>query len=331
MTLQALIADPEAPSAPPAPAAAPEAAPCENCGAPLAPGQGWCLECGSAAAGVLGRGPSWRQAATVIGLTVLIVAGAVAASYAALSHQAKRATTAPKIVAYTPPPAAPATPVTPPAATATPKLPKLPAATPKPVVPKLPVAAAPRAAATVPPARATPPPAAPKAKPRAAAPSGGQTNSTGQTGNTILLDPNAASTYNPGNLPDSSFGDPSLAIDGDQTTAWTYTLDPSTAGRTAVGLAIDLKTPHRVRSIKTIVTSPAMAVEYYGANGASPPPAITDPGWTKLAARPVLKHRTTVALATGGRTYRWLLVWITHAPPKVTTGSVGIAELSVLR
>ena len=37
----------------------------------------------------------------------------------------------------------------------------------------------------------------------------------------ILLDTNAASTYNPYNYPESEFGDPSLVIDGETGTAWT--------------------------------------------------------------------------------------------------------------
>ena len=37
----------------------------------------------------------------------------------------------------------------------------------------------------------------------------------------ILLDTNAATTYNPSNYPESGFGDPGLAIDGEPSTAWT--------------------------------------------------------------------------------------------------------------
>jgi hypothetical protein len=324
--VQALIADPEASrEAPPEPVVAPATRPCANCGAPLEPGQGWCLECGTAAPGSLGSGPGWRQALTVIGLTLLIVGGAVAASYAALSSQSKRATTAPKIVAVAPtpaPPAAPATPATPPAATAPAVPPKAPATTIKP----LPL---PKATAT--PKAAVPPIVTPTPTPTKTTPStGGHSNQTGQVGRAILLDPNAASTYNPYNLPDTSFGDPSLAIDGDSTTAWTYTLDPSTAGKTAVGLTVDLKSPQRFQSLKIHVTSPGMTVEFYGANG-DLPVSITDPAWTHLANRGHIKKQTSVALKTAGKTFRWLLIWITHAPGSATTGTVGVAEVAVVR
>jgi hypothetical protein len=177
-----------------------------------------------------------------------------------------------------------------------------------------------------------PPVTTPVPTPKAPKPStgGGHSNQTGQVGRAILLDPNAASTYNPYNLPDASFGDPSLAIDGDPTTAWTYTLDPSTAGKTAVGLMVDLKSPQLFGSLKIHVTTPGMAVEFYGANG-DPPVSITDPAWTHLATRSHIKKQTSVSLKTAGKTFRRLLIWITHAPAGTTTGALGVAEVSVIR
>jgi hypothetical protein len=297
---------------------------CANCGTPLAPGQDWCLECGTAAPGSLGGGPSWRQALTVIALTLLIVGGAVAASYAALSSQSTRATTAPRIVAVTAPqPAAPAAPATPAPTTTTPAVPKLPPAATK--IPPLPKAT-PTPKAVIPPVT-TP---APTHTTPAPSTGGRHSNQTGQVGRAILLDPNAASTYNPYSLPDASFGDPSLAIDGDPTTAWTYTLNPSTAGKTAVGLMIDFKSPQLFQSLKIHVTSPGMGVEFYGANG-DPPVSITDPAWTHLATRSHIKKLTSVSLKTAGKTFRRLLIWITHAPGSTTTGAVGIYEASVIR
>lgn len=329
MTVQALIADPEAPPRPPAPVL--DTRPCETCGAPLARGQGWCLECGSAAAGALGRGPNWRQALSVIALTLLIVGGAVAASYAALTHQSKRATTAPKVVAATPPPA------TTPPVTTTPVAPKAPTTAVKPVAPKVTPTATPAPAPAATPAKPVAAPAVPT--PSAAKPSapksstgtgGGQSNKTGQAGRTILLDPNAASTYNPYSLPDASFGDPSLAIDGDPSTAWTYTLDPATAGKTTVGLVIDLKSPQRLGLLKLHVTSPGITTEIYGANGQLPV-SLADPAWIHLATRAHVKSEAKMTLKTAGKSYRRVLIWITHAPPGKTAGNIGIAELSLVR
>ncbi len=53
----------------------------------------------------------------------------------------------------------------------------------------------------------------------------------------LLLDTNAASTYNPYNYPPANFGDPSLAIDGDASTGWTAQVEPAVAPKLAEGAA----------------------------------------------------------------------------------------------
>ena len=63
---------------------------CEACGATMAPGQDWCLACGTAVRGRLGERTGWRAGATVVGVVLLLVAGAVTAGYAALSGDANR-------------------------------------------------------------------------------------------------------------------------------------------------------------------------------------------------------------------------------------------------
>src|SRR3954464_7418979 len=61
---------------------------CAGCGAPMAAEQDWCLSCGTAAPGRLGERPGWRAALTVLAITLLLVAGSVAAAYAALTSDA---------------------------------------------------------------------------------------------------------------------------------------------------------------------------------------------------------------------------------------------------
>src|SRR3954465_9138243 len=93
----------------------PELRTCKSCGATMEPGQDWCLACGTAA-GRRGGRPGVRSMSAVLGLTGLLLAGAVAASYAALSGDQTippTQTAPPSQVAPTPPP--PAT--TPPGAT----------------------------------------------------------------------------------------------------------------------------------------------------------------------------------------------------------------------
>ena len=97
-------APPEAPEAqPPAGALA-----CGTCGAEMAPEQDWCLNCGAAAPGRLGDRSGWRAFSTIAVLTALLVLGAAAASFAALSSDKRKpaiATAPPAQVAQAAPPA----------------------------------------------------------------------------------------------------------------------------------------------------------------------------------------------------------------------------------
>src|SRR4051795_1052869 len=120
---------PGAPPAPPAerppeePAVEPGARTCKSCGATMEPGQDWCLACGTAA-GRIGTRPGARSAMTVFGLTALLLAGAVGASYAALREDQTvppSQSAAAAQVAQAPPAATTAPPAatTPPASTST--------------------------------------------------------------------------------------------------------------------------------------------------------------------------------------------------------------------
>ena len=113
------------------------------------------------------------------------------------------------------------------------KPPKIPlTATPTPTTPST----SPRTTPTTPAATRTTP------KPRHRAPPRRAPAPKNHNRPSILLDTNAASTYNPYNYPESDFGDPSLTIDGDTTTGWTAQVEPATAPKMAEGVLIDLKT-----------------------------------------------------------------------------------------
>jgi hypothetical protein len=300
----------------------PTASPCPNCGAQLAPAQDWCLQCGAGGPGSVER-PGWRSAAAIAIATAVLALVAAAAGYAALSHKRPPAPVRTTTVAQaTPPAGAPgATPPTTQApVTPTPTTPPLAPGIATP--PKIPLKAT---TPTVPTTTTPPTPAGEEtnngSKTKSTTPTGG--SGSEKTPEPILLDTNAASTYNPYSYPAASFGDPSLAIDGDPSTGWTAQINPATAPKLAQGVLIDLKTPHRLSALKLVTTTPGMTVQVYGANGKAEPSSITDPAWAALSRSVTIhKRHPRLGLRQSKQSYRFVAVWISRAP----ASSVGTPE-----
>lgn len=304
-----------APGTPPVPA--PEtpvalAHTCKRCGAPLAEGQDWCTNCGAGAPGAL-SGTGWRPAAGVLIGVVALLLVAAAAAYAALKKsEPKRPATV--TIARVAPPAAPPAASTPttvvPTTPTTIKAPKIPLATPTPKIP---------AVKPVTPSGGTSPSTGGESESESSSTSTSTTKSesTGEASkpSAILLDTNAASTYNPYALPASYFGDPSLAIDGEPATGWTAQVDPATAPRMAVGLLVDFKTQRRVGSVEVITSTPGMTIQIYGANGTAVPTTITARAWHQLQnATKMAKKHESFKLKDSAHSYRWITLWISRAP-----------------
>ncbi|HEY2216501.1 MAG TPA: hypothetical protein VGH21_03335 [Solirubrobacteraceae bacterium] len=305
---------------------------CAKCGAPLDDGQDWCLQCGAGAPDSLRtRTPTWRSAAVILTTLALLVAGAVGAAYAALSKGEPKA--AVTTVAQVPAPATtPSTPATtlPPAATGT-----------TPAKIGVPTTIKPAAPPKIPLASPTPTPSVPAVTPTG---SGGSTPTTSTPKATnpstpvgeahpeaLLLDTNAAATYNPYNYSAANFGDPSLAIDGDSSTGWTALVEPSVAPKMAEGLVIDLNEPRKLSAAGLSTTTPGMTVQVYGANGEAPPTSITDPAWIALTPAIVAKKKharikfggsTAAGQAAAKKAYRFIVLWISQAP----AGAVGTPD-----
>ena len=352
-----LLADPpsaapekQAPGAPPedgAPQTQPDAAPapraCARCGSAMGSGQDWCLECGAGAPDSLSQRGSWRVPAAVIGALAILIAGAAAAAYAAWSGgsgkrgaaalaQARApsaASSLPSASAGAPPGSAGALRKPPTlnlktgAAGAVPGLkikpPKIPLTTLTPKTAPLGGGSA-GATTTTPPSskgtgsKGTSPGTSPS-KQSGGAPAEGPTP--------ILLDTNAAATYNPYSYPAERFGDPRRAIDGDSSTAWTAAVDPAVAPRMAEGLVIDLKSARKLGSLTVITSTPGMTAQVYGANGQSLPGTITDPSWVRLSgAKAIDKRHMKLTLRESTKTFRFVLLWLSKAAP-VRGGTIG--------
>lgn len=311
---------------------------CAACQAPMLPDQDWCLSCGTAAAGRLGTRPGWQSVNTVAAITLVLIVGAVAAAYAALSgdanHDAGKAAPAsavpvPGQVAQVPDAAPTTPPVTSTPATTPPVTPPVtkPGATAKPVVPVVPSAPV----VPVTPAPVTPvTPSTSGSTPTT--PSTSTSTSTSTTPTTVALTKidlgaDAMSKYEPSKRSTSST-DPADAYDGDPKTAWSITT-PADGFDMQVGLLIDLDSAKNVKEIDLGTTTPGGRVEVYGAVGSALPPDILDTRWEHVLSRSkvdetakygnvkgdgVEKLRLPGPGATGGR-FRYVLLWFT-TPPK---------------
>ncbi|HEX7609296.1 MAG TPA: hypothetical protein VF380_01365 [Solirubrobacteraceae bacterium] len=306
----------------PTPPAAPAGATCAKCGSPMAPGQDWCLQCGAGAPDSLGT-PGWRSAAMILGAVAVLVLGAAAAAFAALGKSPHKAAVVTATIAQAPTPTPPVSTPTPIPTTPTKAL--VPPITVKP--PKIPLTPTTPKPAVTTPATTTP---------ATTTPTGGE-GSGGEEGKptAILLDTNAASTYNPYNYAATNFGDPSLAIDGEASTGWTAQVEPSTAPRMAEGLLINLKTPQKVSALQLVTTTPGMTVQVYGAHGSKVPTSITDPAWIHLTPSMVVKKRHVhITLKEAKHAFTLLTLWISKAPASAigtpqAPGHISVNELEL--
>jgi len=153
--------------------------------------------------------------------------------------------------------------------------------------------------------------------------------STTEAPSPILLDTDAASVYNPYSYPASLFGDPSLAIDGEASTAWTAQVQAADAPKMAEGLVLDLKSPEKLGSAAVKTTTTGITVEVYGAIGKTVPSSISDPAWDRIVGLKVLaKKKTTLKLKTNGKGYRYIVLWLAKAPATSTPAAPGTVAIN---
>jgi hypothetical protein len=355
-------AAPEAATPPPnggPPAAIPDFA-CETCGAAMQGGQDWCLECGTAARGRLGARPGWRAAFTVVGLTLLLVCGAVLASYAALTSDAERTASAPTagsgkpLVAQAPTPAVPGPPpttiqpgatgpgTTPPAVTpgATPVAPGVgPTTAGRPVIPTTrPVI--PPSKGVIPPTASAPgtpstgaaaPPSAGATKPAAGngAPATQQSATANVAPQLIALKPGAAQTYDPAKRAGAEFGPAGNAVDGKLGSLWDVTV-PADGNPLGVGLLVDLGAPYALQALRLATDTPGFRAELYGAVDKAVPVDVLDKRWQHLTDAKSVGNGDTISLKGKGEApkYRLFLVYVT-VPADRTDPRAAINELQL--
>lgn len=327
---------------------------CDACGSQMQAAQDWCLECGTAAPGRLGARPGLRAIATVAAATLALAGGAVGASYAALSEDAKleAGQAAPagggpvaQVVPDLPPASAPPAPTgAAGAVTGAAGLPKVTA----------PSVKLPTPSATVAPAT----PVTPVTPVTPTDSGGGDTGGSGTDTSTdtdtttpeeddtadttrsltaLELGADAVSIYDPYQRVVAK-GDPVDAYDGDRDT--TFRIATADADKPmGVGLVVDLEKTTKVRAVELLTDTPGYRVELYGTTGSDIPKDVIDTRWDHYADRSRVDEGTkdgNVAgddkdrISLGGvRDARYLLLWITTPPEKGPT--VRVAELNLFK
>jgi hypothetical protein len=303
-------------------------------------GQDWCLECGTAAPGRLGSRPGWRAAITVVSVTLLLVVGAVLASYAALTSDAERTAAAPPIGSGQPIPAT-GTPATlPPAAlnpgatgpnTTQPLV--APPVSGNTIIPVKPPAAGANKQ-VVPPAVTKPPPPPPAAAktttdPKATTGSQNATTAAVPKPEIVKFALGAAKTYDPGKRAGAEFGPAANAIDKSKLTVWDVVV-PADAKPVGAGLMVDLGKPYALRALQIATSTPGFGAEIYGAKSAKQIPVdILDKRWEHLTDIKSVGDDKIVSLLNKSKDKVQLLLVYVTLPADQTDPRVAIGKLTV--
>jgi hypothetical protein len=317
---------------------------CKACGAAMSEEQDWCLQCGTARPGRLGTRAGWRAAATVSAATLVLVCGAVAASYAALTDDAGKKADEPAGASATPIAQAPVqvpgapTPTTTPGTTlpgtTLPGTPTTSTGSQLPSLPTLPGSSSSSSSSTLP---TTANNTATAITTTGTTPATNTTNTTTtnttttpvtQTLSPISLGADAADLYDPYQR-SSGRGDPADAYDKNAGGAW-FVTTPDDGKPMQVGLLIDLESRKDLKQIEFATSTPGFRLEVYGTDGSALPPDILDTRWTHLASRSDIDQnakgentkgdgKEIVRLAKDGEQIRQLALWFTTRPDSGST------------
>ena len=117
-------------------------------------------------------------------------------------------------------------------------------------------------------------------------------------------------------------------VDRDPGTTWTtesYRDGIEGAGKPGVGLYVDAKPQVAAVQLSVQTPSPGFKTTIYAAPAGNVPTTVPG-GWTKVAGGTVSDADKRFKLDTGGKPYRYYLVWITKLAPSAVR-----AEISEIR
>jgi serine/threonine-protein kinase len=146
----------------------------------------------------------------------------------------------------------------------------------------------------------------------------------GQSGAKIPID--SATDFDPeGDLSEHP-DDVGFAFDGNPTgTAWTTeTYETDDFGKDGVGIYFDTGRPHAADTLDLRTPDPGWGLKVYAAD--DPPPQDLS-GWTEVGSAGKVEGRQQVDLDTGGRRFRYYLVWASS--PTELSGGYGASVSDV--
>jgi serine/threonine-protein kinase len=153
----------------------------------------------------------------------------------------------------------------------------------------------------------------------------------------VSLAARAAHDYNPFGTEAEHPKQVANVLDGDPSTTWSteHYLEATLGSKPGTGLYLDAAPGLRARALEVQTPTPGFAAAVYAANsiatglpfGASA--SLAKRGWRAVAGPRRIAARSTIALSTGHRRYRYYLLWITSLP--VGGESVAISEMTLFR
>jgi len=147
----------------------------------------------------------------------------------------------------------------------------------------------------------------------------------------VSLGQAAAFDYDPEG-DDAEHGDErTFAVDGDRATTWsteTYAGGLEGTGKAGVGIYVDAKPGVAASALQVLTEQTGWRGAVYAARGATAPETID--GWRRLAGPDVVgRRRYRFRFDTGGKRYRYYLVWISRLPRDRAEGKVSISEITL--
>ncbi|HWT24469.1 MAG TPA: protein kinase [Solirubrobacteraceae bacterium] len=111
-----------------------------------------------------------------------------------------------------------------------------------------------------------------------------------------------------------------LAVDQDPGTQWTtetYTNNVlnKPRGEPGVGLYVDAEPRVDATAVEIQTPRPGWRMELFAARERPPEAEWPSPVWTRVGGGAVVRRKMRFDLQTGGRSFRYYLVWITQLPP----------------